>query len=381
MIQVRQILSTRPEFYIKPGEKEFFTKVTAIVFDVDRTLADITKGYEHSIRGATAAYLSLMGIPAINEANLAQTKDFYPLWQKPPLADVWYLTYALTAYYLLQLILNNSNTEYFTDISQVNVNKQASLLPKIGAPFANKKIEYDFAHFVPLLGDAAGEKTSEVIENAASVLLKRENTDPRTTLQKLRSIWSTNLLKAMFQQMYTDEKAYMEEYEPKYGRPLLTFRADWNNDATTIPPTELRSFLATLREQGYSLGIATARPDKELRKFLETFQLAKYFSPEAIIPHEGGNKRDRIEKALAELTLRKIPRTTAAVYIDDTIGAVAAVRELQEEYLIRSVAVNVAVDDKELYLKNCRRLITEADAYIATITTLPKILRQSEGKV
>lgn len=367
----------------KPNNK-LSAKLQIIIFDIDRTLAKITNSYEDSIRGAVATYLELLGLEIIREKELVKEKELYPLWQRPELSDVWYLTYAAAAYYLSQLIINNiklkEKYKSLPNIPVLNISDQLTEFAKIKTLMKSNKINYKFSEFIPLLEQAAGKDKIEIIRNATETFFENNKADKINSMIIFDKLWSTNLLKSFFQHMFMDKDAYQKEYGEKYGNPLQVYREDWTRDQTIIDPKELRQTLGFLKSQGYGLGIATARPESELKRFLKVFDLNQYFNPRAVVPNEGGSKKERIKKALNELSDGKDPRKISAIYIGDAIGDILAVGDLKENddfKFLCSVAVGVHIDDINLKRKNRDKLIQAgADFYINKISDLPKILNE-----
>ena len=98
----------------------------------------------------------------------------------------------------------------------------------------------------------------------------------------------------LFQEWYLGDDLFTQAsgHAPKQsGKPgCMLF------EQPLLPIEQLRSTLETLRERGYTLGIATGRPRKEGLAPLENYGLLQYFDPQHITTHA--------EVAQAELALR-----------------------------------------------------------------------------
>jgi len=292
-----------------------------IIFDIDRTLAKITDSYEMCIKLATKEYLELFGYQ-INLKKLASEEDFYQLWQKKELSDVWYLTYALSAYYLAQMIVKN-------------------------------QIEYKFSSFVPLLLKSPGCDKYEIIQNAIKKIFKANKKNINKNLYIFNNLWQPNILKCFFQNYFIKQNY-------------------WSKDKTTIPVKELIKLLSELNKK-FVLGIATARPKEELMHFLKQYNLSQYFQSKAIISLEAGGKDERILQSLKKLT--QTPEKTASIYIGDTVSDIEAVNTLKKKGVnIRIISTGVELNNQILKKINYQILIkAKTDLYVDSLKELNKI--------
>jgi phosphoglycolate phosphatase-like HAD superfamily hydrolase len=107
----------------------------------------------------------------------------------------------------------------------------------------------------------------------------------------------------LFQEWYLGEELYTRQYQhapAQAGKPgCIHF------EQPLLPVEQLRSTLATLKQQGYTLGVATGRPGEEAILPLKNYGLYDYFDAQRIVTHA--------EVALAEAHLRERGDTTPLV--------------------------------------------------------------------
>lgn len=99
----------------------------------------------------------------------------------------------------------------------------------------------------------------------------------------------------LFQEWYLGEELYTRQYQrapAQVGKPgCIHF------EQPLLPVEQLRAALAALKQQGYTLGVATGRPGDEAILPLKNYGLYDYFDAQRIVTHA--------EVALAEAGLRE----------------------------------------------------------------------------
>lgn len=107
----------------------------------------------------------------------------------------------------------------------------------------------------------------------------------------------------LFQEWYLGEELYTRQYQhapAQAGKPgCIHF------EQPLLPVEQLHSTLAALKQQGYTLGVATGRPGEEAILPLKNYGLYDYFDAQRIVTHA--------EVALAEAKLREHGDTTPLV--------------------------------------------------------------------
>jgi phosphoglycolate phosphatase-like HAD superfamily hydrolase len=92
---------------------------------------------------------------------------------------------------------------------------------------------------------------------------------------------SWKLCRDIFQEWYLGDELYMQEYG--YAPKQIGKRGCICFERPLLPVEELRGVLATLRSQGYVLGIATGRPGQEATVPLKNYGLLGYFDGAHIV--------------------------------------------------------------------------------------------------
>lgn len=107
----------------------------------------------------------------------------------------------------------------------------------------------------------------------------------------------------LFQEWYLGEELYTRQHQhapAQVGKPgCIHF------EQPLLPVEQLRSTLAALKQQGYTLGVATGRPGAEAILPLKNYGLYDYFDAQRIVTHA--------EVALAEARLRERGETMPLV--------------------------------------------------------------------
>jgi phosphoglycolate phosphatase-like HAD superfamily hydrolase len=107
----------------------------------------------------------------------------------------------------------------------------------------------------------------------------------------------------LFQEWYLGEELYTRQYDhtpAQAGKPgCIHF------EQPLLPVEQLRATLAILKQQGYTLGVATGRPGEEAILPLKNYGLYDYFDAQRIVTHA--------EVAQAEASLRERGDTTPLV--------------------------------------------------------------------
>lgn len=91
------------------------------------------------------------------------------------------------------------------------------------------------------------------------------------------------LCQGLFQETYLGDKLYVEEH---HHAPLQTGKYGCiHMEQPVLPVEKLRATLQTLREQGYTLGIATGRPGSEALVPLQNYGLLEFFDLAHVMTH------------------------------------------------------------------------------------------------
>lgn len=102
----------------------------------------------------------------------------------------------------------------------------------------------------------------------------------------------------------------VEEAVAKFRQRYLTVGKFEN-----APYPGIRDVLEVLKNQGYSLYVATSKPEETAKEILEKFDLARYF--DVICGADMAGLRDEKDKVIAWL-LSQIPREETIVMVGDT---------------------------------------------------------------
>lgn len=312
--------------------KELLNNLECIVFDLDRTLIDITKSYEQAIKNSIGKYLELKGIDYAKEKEIISSEAIYKLFWKPELADVWYITYAGIEYCLAESI----------------------------SAGGNPNIKYDFDEFVPFLLSCQGKKYDEVILNA---LKEKFPSFESESAEKFDSLWDKGLAKDIFQAEFLGSDWYRIEY----GKECPVKAKGFYVNDSAIPNDEKALQALSFLSKRFKLGIATARPKSEAIKILGNLGYFRFFSKDSVFCLEDGSKAERILKALKALDFEN----GKSAYAGDAIGDVLAVNELKKQGIdIISIGVNVAASDE--LMKEQEKKLKEAgvDIFLKDFSTI-----------
>ncbi|NOX71680.1 MAG: HAD hydrolase-like protein [Candidatus Micrarchaeota archaeon] len=339
--------------------------INCIVFDIDRTLIDIRKSYEDAIRLAVSDMLKMAKIE-INPSDVMSEDDIYRLWWKVQLADVWYITYAGTLYYLTKVLLSNRNASVENlgeSGTEGSFSKEISTLRAFGKNLSEKTMTADFDGFVDFLLKAEGEKYIDVIKNALSAKFPEFDAIEK----KLDILWSKKLAQMLFQAEYQGNGWYREENNAE--PPVNAEKGLWQNDRLFSMKISERDALYTLSKK-FPLGIATARPASEAKKGLEVTGIAEFFKKENISTLEDGSKAERIMKSLKSLGCEG----GKSIYIGDGVSDGLSVASLKKKGVNILFAGVVVPGSAELMKEQERRLKDAgADIIVNNISELLEV--------
>lgn len=282
-------------------------KLTTLLFDLDRTLVDIRQSYEQAIRLATVEYLRRRGGERLVPQQVCSDDDLYQLWWRSELADVWYLTYAWSQYYVVSEASRPTKPE-----------------------------------FIKRLLTVPGKKWTEII--------------PAALGQEPEQGWSQTEAQTLFQNFFCGSDWIQREQVYPW---LLAETRDG-----TYVHDQLIGGVRTLQaleraQKRFNLGIATARPRDEALQCIRQLGLTEFFPADCIGTLELGSKAGRIRHVLQQL-----PPSEGIAYCGDTTADLKAVAEVRAQGIpIIGVGVNVFSPRYDL-MERQQQLLMKAGASV-----------------
>lgn len=310
--------------------KPFLTKT--VLFDIDGVLVDVRKSYLESIRRTVELYLDTILAVRRGGRSLLSLEDVNRFKLLGGFNNDWDALYGLLLYFQH---LVEKNKKVWGDVSFAALRKWKNW----------KKLK----RRVP---DPCGVRGIE-------------------RLVRERHIFSYELAKDMFQEIYLGERLF----EKLYGRkPLFSRGRGLIHQEKLLVP---RKILASLAKKGFALGIVTGRIQFEADVVLKRFRLERLFR--VLVTHDDVAREEKKSRRLLRkphpfsilLAARKM-RARSCLYVGDLPDDIRAANRAKRHLPILACGVVYGQDHPRSRALELRR--AGADFVIKSPASLPAIL-------
>ncbi|UOF89929.1 HAD hydrolase-like protein [Fodinisporobacter ferrooxydans] len=150
-------------------------------------------------------------------------------------------------------------------------------LQELGAKFREIELKPDYPAFVQGFADSRAQKHE--LFSVFNQMIETHFQMECNFFSRNSSLW--NLCQRAFQEWYIGEELYVQETKI----PLIQSgkRGFLKDEIVLAPVDRLQSLLQRLQEKGYTLGIATGRPNLETRVPLSEIGVLKYFDLNRVV--------------------------------------------------------------------------------------------------
>lgn len=369
--------------WIQKDREDKIRKVEGLIFDCDGVIFDVSKSFKEAILKTVEWFFGIVlevKPPSVNFGHIQMFKN------TGAFNNDWELTYAITLYYLTDLLAKTGKIDLkYTCRSDVVAT--CSFFKELGMLLRKEEIEEELESYVNEIG-AGGLEAAK--EKAACKLARAWRTsvdEARRTLEYISpfagDLYDRNIIKRFFEEVYCGSRLF----EEIYGVPAVFYRGKGliENEKPIVKHATLRKIF----DMGFPpIGIASGRMRKQTLPLLEKYGLKEYFDLDASTFLEEIEEKER-ELGGGRVKLDKpnpYPLTSTAfkmgvssfAYVGDTVADIMACINAEAEEGCSVVSVGVLCSAKG---KSRRKLLAKflelrCDVIIATPNELPEIIEK-----
>jgi HAD superfamily phosphatase len=333
-----------------------------LIWDMDGVLLYVRESYRKSIAEGVNYYFSgLMGLKLSGPLMSPSDAQYFKLVEG--FNDDWKLTYAAVLCHLVKLVHETGFGEV-KDYSKLGIQEKAAVLKELGLKLKQKNsIQLDLAELTKRMkkngvGLCATEKT------LAECYTPRE-------VEVAKSIWFTDVIKRVFQEMYLGEELFYRKYKEM---PYFMSTDGLINKETPLVSKKTLKKLASR----YKMGVATGRDRFEAEYSIKINGFEDFLPIDYLISSEdvthGKPDPELLIKARAKIAAanKLLVDSLKCGYVGDSVDDVRAAKRAGF-YSIGVLSAVPEKKDRELIKKEfeslgCDLILEDADKLYDIVT-------------